>query len=290
MNYEKSVVKLSVQRRLIDLNHPLNLSDNESVSGSGVFIEKGLILTCYHVIKNALEILVYVYKNELDKIKIKAKVKHIFPDDDLAIIQLEDADVIYQLLDYDIITHNHNNVEVNTVGYPLGSDTLKVNRGVIAGFQDSLIQTDSPLNPGNSGGPLILNNKIVGINQSKHIDANNTGYVVPIFRFLIYWKLRRNELKIVNKKPLLLINCQCMNQGYNNFNFKTKIENGVMITEIGKESPIKNIKQNDILLKVNGNRVSYNGYIKFSFYPQKISIEDINLLFSIGDKITFTYY
>lgn len=290
MNYEKSVVKITVQRIVIDLNHPLNLFDNESVSGSGVFIEKGLILTCYHVIKDALEILVHVYKNELDKSKIKAKVKHIFPDDDLAIIRLEDDDVIYQLLDYDIITHNHNNVEVNTVGYPLGSDTLKVNRGVIAGFQDSLIQTDSPLNPGNSGGPLILNNKIIGINQSKHVDANNTGYVVPIFRFLIYWKLRRNELKMVNKKPSLLMNIQYMNQGYDKFNFKTKIKNGVMVTEIGKASPIKNIEQYDILLKINGNRISYNGYIKFPFYPQKICIEDLNLWFSVGDKINLTYY
>jgi hypothetical protein len=62
---------------------------------------------------------------------------------------------------------NDNENMVLVLGYPLDSNHLKTSKGILSGFQDSFFQTDETLNPGNSGGPLIWNNKIIGINVAK---------------------------------------------------------------------------------------------------------------------------
>ena len=150
--------------------------------------------------QNNLKIQVTVSKNS-ENIKVNANIKYIFPDDDLAIIELEDKETDYKVFDFYIIQEEKAlnlevnsvsplNLEVNTVGFPLNSSSIKINKGVISGFQDSNIQTDSELNPGNSGGPLLYKNKVIGINQSKMIGtASGTGYAIPIFRFYILYKL-----------------------------------------------------------------------------------------------------
>ena len=40
-----------------------------------------------------------------------------------------------------------------------GQENLKISQGVISGFQAHLLQTDTPINSGNSGGPLVILNE-----------------------------------------------------------------------------------------------------------------------------------
>lgn len=62
--------------------------------------------------------------------------------------------------------------EVVAIGYPLGLfDSASVTRGIMSAvrydlaYQSWVIQTDAPLNPGNSGGPLLLTDgTVAGIN------------------------------------------------------------------------------------------------------------------------------
>ena len=183
MNYENYVVYITVQKRDIDLDHPLNTFSNSQSSGTGFYIDKGLILTCYHVVQNSLEIIVNTYKNHTKK-KNKGIIKYIFPDDDLAVIELEDNDTTFELFDYYILSLKENNLEVNTIGFPLNSTSIKINKGVISGFQDSNIQTDSTLNPGNSGGPLIDNEGYVfGVNTGAKPVGQNFNISVGVNAF-----------------------------------------------------------------------------------------------------------
>lgn len=287
INYENYVVHITVQQKDIDLNHPLNSFGNSKSSGTGFYIDKGLILTCYHVVQNSLEITVFAKNKSNDIIKIKATVKYIFPDDDLAVIELDNQDIIYSIFDYYIMTTTEINKDVNTIGYPLNSRSLKVNRGVISGFQDSNIQTDSTLNPGNSGGPLILNNKVIGINQSKMSgEATNTGYAIPIFRFLILYKLKKDKLKLINYKPKFLFKYQKNQQKFNNFEY------GVRVSQFNDLSVFKKsgIAVNDLLLEINKNKIDSFGNIKFDFFPEKILLNDLSLWFTENDELLFTIY
>lgn len=286
MNFENYVVHIITQKKEDDLNHPLNEFNNSTLSGTGFYIGNGIILTCYHVVQNSLNILVETYNKNNEIFDNKASIKYIFPDDDLAVIEVENKNIIYNIFDYYILTEKINNLEVNTVGFPLNSTTLKINKGVISGYQDSNIQTDSTLNPGNSGGPLLYNNKVIGINQSKYDEASNTGYAIPIFRFLISYKLKNNELKLVNFKPTLLLKYQMNKQNFYNFTY------GVRISELHDKSIFHkyNICIDDIILEINGNKIDTEGKIKFSFFPEKINLNELIYWFTIGDKLSFTIY
>jgi serine protease Do len=82
---------------------------------------------------------------------------------------------------------------VIAVGNPLGlSNTLTT--GVISATNRTLtfrrgikstglIQTDAPINQGNSGGPLLnVKGELIGINTAIRADAQNIGFAVPIGR------------------------------------------------------------------------------------------------------------
>ena len=74
MNFENSVVKIICNIRKNDFSNPLNTFSIISGSGTGFFITKKLILTCFHVINGAHSIEI----NYKDKINISAKIKHIY--------------------------------------------------------------------------------------------------------------------------------------------------------------------------------------------------------------------
>lgn len=287
MNLENHIVHIITQKKDNDLNHPLNNFSSSKSSGTGFYIECGIILTCYHVVQNSLSIFVKTYNKQGEIFENKAKLKYLFPDDDLAVIEVENKDINFNVFDYHILTEKINNLEVNTVGFPLNSSTLKINKGVISGYQDSNIQTDSTLNHGNSGGPLLYQNKVIGINQSiLSGNASNTGYAIPIFRFLILYKLKKNDLQLINNKPTLLFRYQKNKQKFNNYSY------GVRISDIHEKSCLHkyNISIDDIILKINGHKVDSDGLIKFPFFPEKINIVDLRYWFTNGDKIVLTIY
>jgi hypothetical protein len=302
MNWENSVVKLNVTSQIIDYVHPLNSHTTDIFTGTGFFISNILILTCYHVIENAINIDV-LYKQT---ISINGKIKHIFPDDDLAIIELEKPIDDVKILELKDI-NNRQIGEVFTIGFPLDSTNIKITKGIISGYQDSLIQTDASINPGNSGGPLIISEentfKVIGINVSKMTgDVERTGFVVPIYRFKILQKKLElsEENPIVIKKPIIYWDFQCIIQDkfkeylfckHYNFINLLKENIGIRFTIINKSYYLaEKINVNEILLKICDKPVDNFGNIKFDFYPEKISINDIGLWFVEDDELDFLIY
>lgn len=299
MNWRKVVVKLNVKSKDIDYAHPLNIYGSDSYTGTGFFISNDTILTCYHVVENAINIEIIFNQT----INIQGKIKHIFPDDDLAIIQLEyplDNDSITILELKNIIKTNDEQVMV--VGFPLDSTNVKITKGIISGYQESLIQTDASLNSGNSGGPMVVeedgNYKIIGVNVSKITgDVDRVGYVVPIYRFMILQKKLLTK-EIVIKKPLLFLDYQYLvQQELRKYLFKHCEYNlinkniGVRFTLINENYYLnKYFKIDEILIAINSTFVDNLGNIKFDFYPEKISINDIGLWFVEDDELDFLIY
>jgi S1-C subfamily serine protease len=292
MNWENVVVKINVKSNEVDFNSPLNIRNIISSSGTGFFITKNLILTCYHVVKYALDIEI-IYKQT---ILLRGQIKYIFPDDDLAIVSLntfiEDANI----LDFKIINNKKKLNEVYTIGFPSGSDNIINTKGIISGFRQSKIQIDATLNSGNSGGPLVLNDNetwyYIGINVSKLTNAENTGFCIPIYRFIVSlnYILKHNIKDIIIYKPCCFFEYQNIKQEELKqekfINYPELIDKniGVIITILNKQSYLSryfNIE--DVLLSINDSIIDYNGYIKFDFYPDKISISNINLWFMMNN-------
>ena len=69
-------------------------------------------------------------------------------------------------------SHPDQGADVFTMGYPLNGDQPVITRGVVSGKRHDeqnrrwILQTDAPMNNGNSGGPLLdLQGKVVGVNS-----------------------------------------------------------------------------------------------------------------------------
>ncbi len=139
--------------------------------GSGFVIDpKGLIVTNYHVIKDADEISVKF--SDGSKLKV-VKVLGRDQKSDLALLQVEPEKPLVAVKFGDSVKMRIGDW-VMAIGNPFGlggSLTVGVisakKRDINAGLYDNFIQTDAAINRGNSGGPLFnMDGEVIGVNTA----------------------------------------------------------------------------------------------------------------------------
>jgi serine protease Do len=169
--------------------NPYRMSDRvEHVVGSGFIIDKsGLILTNSHVVFGKQLVVVTLD----DGTTAPAQVVGADPIFDVALVQIPKPQTELNVMEMGDSDQVRVGEEVVAIGNPLGLDQ-SLTRGVISainrflpetffGLQEPLLQMDTPLNPGNSGGPLVNRcGKAVGITTSLIPDAQNIGFSIPI--------------------------------------------------------------------------------------------------------------
>ena len=143
-------------------------------TGSGfVYDAEGHIVTNYHVVENAEELLVTL----ADGTVYEAEIVGEDPANDLAVIRIDASAALPRPLPVGDSDQLRVGQFVVAIGNPFGLDqTLTV--GVISalgrviespednGFIGEAIQTDAAINPGNSGGPLLdLQGRVIGVNS-----------------------------------------------------------------------------------------------------------------------------
>jgi len=190
----KNVFSITLKDKDVILKYYLTqlFTDDEiytkRTSGSGIFINKGTILTNFHVVENFQKITIAFQ----DKV-IPGKVIKFDDKLDIALIEIDSNSITnsqrLSFANYDIAIGK----PVYACGFPLlttmGKE-LKITSGIISsltGFNDDnkYLQTTAPIDPGNSGGPLIdENGNIIGIVSAKHSAGTNVGYALKI-KFLI---------------------------------------------------------------------------------------------------------
>jgi S1-C subfamily serine protease len=154
-------------------------------SGSGVAITPdGYILTNSHVVQGAAGLAVAL----TDGHSVEASLVGQDPATDLALIHAHGVTMPHAILAGD--TAPRVGQLVIAMGNPLGFDA-SVSTGVISALGralrsqqgrliESVIQHTAPLNPGNSGGPLLNSHgRIVGINTAIIANAQGIGFAVP---------------------------------------------------------------------------------------------------------------
>jgi serine protease Do len=150
--------------------------------GSGVIIDAaGVILTNYHVVREAAENTgeAAVQLHDGRQFRIAAVKGDRLTD--LAVIKLKDAVglPVAQLGDSDALKVGD---WVLAVGNPFGLEATVTagiisakGRGLGVSPREDFLQTDTPINPGNSGGPLVnLRGNVIGINTA--ISSTTGGY------------------------------------------------------------------------------------------------------------------
>ena len=183
-----SAVKIHVTQRPPDFTRPWTKSTALKTSGSGAIIEGKRILTNWHVVEYASQIFVQ-FDQTSDK--TPARVVATAPGMDLAVLELEDAAAL-DGRPFLPIADSLPDVRstVNVYGYPIGGEDMSVTSGIISRIDftrysnDAVgvrIQVDAALNPGNSGGPAVIDGQIAGLVFSKINQAEDGSFVASIF-------------------------------------------------------------------------------------------------------------
>lgn len=153
-------------------------------SGTGIVLnDEGLILTNNHVISEGTSITVSPGKSS--SITRTASVVGTDPNSDLALIKVNPTGMGLQPLKL----VSSSSVQVGDPVYALGNPyglTETLTKGIVSALEreisapdgatiKNVIQTDAPLNPGNSGGPLLnAEGDVIGVNSQIASDAART--------------------------------------------------------------------------------------------------------------------
>lgn len=162
-----------------------------STEGSGTAFainNEGYIATNYHVIEGANRILIKGVFGDLSK-AYEASVQVVDTQHDLAILRIIDSNFTgFGHPPYELEASAQDvGSSVYALGYPLRAtmgDEIKLTDGIISaksGFNGDIssYQISVPIQPGNSGGPLINEQgNIIGITSAVHTGAQNVNYAI----------------------------------------------------------------------------------------------------------------
>jgi S1-C subfamily serine protease len=168
-------------------------AEQQRALGSGFVIDKaGYIVTNYHVIAGAKSVEVSFSNNE----SMKARIVGSDPSTDLAVLKVNTKSRALTPL----VLGDSDTVQVGdsvvAIGNPFGL-ARTVTAGIVSALQrpiqapngytiDHVIQTDAPINRGNSGGPLIgARGEVIGVNSQLQTGGSGEqgnigiGFAIP---------------------------------------------------------------------------------------------------------------
>lgn len=247
------------------------MTDN-LVFGTGVIYRSdGYIVTNAHVVKE-MESIVVVLSNSKP---YKARLKAIDEKLDLATIKIDKGGLTPATFgDIKKVTVGQ---EVVAIGTPLSfSLRNSATRGIVSGMnrvaggEYRFIQSDTAINGGNSGGPLVdMQGQVIGINSVKFMGYGVEGLSFSIPIDTVQYAIKHFEKFGKIKRPYLGINfSESIAAQYG----LPTYEEGINIQDIDEGSPAENydLSVEDKLLAVNGVKVNtiidYNEEMK-KYYP-----------------------
>jgi len=226
--------------------------------GSGFIIDQqGDIVTNNHVIDGASKVQVKLQ----DGRKFDAKVVGSDPLTDVALLKINADKPLPYVSFGDSAKMRPGNV-VLAIGNPFGlGGTVTAgivsarNRDINAGPYDDFIQTDAPINRGNSGGPLFnTNGDVIGVNTAIYSPSGGSvgiGFAIPA--------------KIVNNVVAQLKDHGNVKRGWLGVKIQAvspeiaqviglKAAKGALISEVTADSPAARagLHQGDVILAYNG--------------------------------------
>jgi serine protease Do len=236
--------------------------DTPSASlGSGFIVSSdGYILTNAHVVDGANVVTVKL----TDKREYKAKVVGADKQSDVAVLKIDASN----LPTVKIGDPRQSKVGqwVVAIGSPYGFDNT-VTSGIISAKSRSLpnenytpfIQTDVPVNPGNSGGPLFnLQGEVIGINSM--IYSQTGGFQGLSFAIPINEAIKVKDDLVATghvSRGRLGVAVQSMNQTLAD-SFGMKTPQGALVSSVDASGPAAKagLQPGDVILSVNGSPVS----------------------------------
>lgn len=199
-----SVVSINVVTRTTSDSFFGPQSTNQAAAGTGIIISKdGVIMTNRHVVPAGTTKVSVTLSDgtQYDNVEVLGRT-NISDSLDVAFVKIKDlkGKALTSAVIGDSSAMNVGD-SVVAIGNALGEFQNTVTSGIISGFgrqvqaggsngysattdtEDlgNLIQTDTAINEGNSGGPLVnLNGQVIGMNTAIASNAENIGFAIPV--------------------------------------------------------------------------------------------------------------
>ena len=263
-----------------------------AVSGSGFVISSNAtssyIVTNYHVINNVQDIKVFFANGD----SYDATLVGGEEDNDIAVLRIEVGNLqTVTLGDSDALNVGEN---VYAIGNPLGELTFTFTGGYVSakdrsvtmsdGTVMNMIQTDTAINNGNSGGPLFNEyGQVIGIVSAKLSGSSNSeatveglGFAIPIndVRDMITSII---ENGYVTGKPSMGILLDDVPQAAQQYGVPAGAEVRAILDGSGADNG--GLQVGDIITAVNGTEVSGSSDLQSAVSE-----------FSAGDTVTLSIY
>ena len=242
-------------------------------AGTGFIVSSdGLILTNKHVVSDKeAEYVVIMTDNK----EYNAKVLARDPVQDLAIMKIEGGNS-FKPLKLGSVDDIQIGQTVIAIGNALGRFQNTVSVGVISGLGrtivatgpdfaterlEDIIQTDTAINRGNSGGPLInLKGEVVGINTAVSTEGENIGFAISIDKA----KRSIEQVKTLGRisYPYMGVRYIILNKEISKAR-DIEVDYGALI--VGDDEPAvvdgspaqkAGIKEGDVILEINGEKIT----------------------------------
>jgi S1-C subfamily serine protease len=256
-----SVIKVTASVRYPNPLKPWTKGDPVEIVGTGVIIEGNRILTNSHLVLYAAEINV---QGRPGDDKVEAKVAGTATDLDLALLTLKDDDFFKKrpaLVRSPKMPKIQDNVVV--YGFPVGGSDLSVTKGVVSRINQSVIQISAAVNPGNSGGPAVVDDKMIGLVFGQLSGAENIGYIIPnedVEYFLQHTKDGRYE-----GKPVEAAGTDFQRLDNDALRRMLKIDKstrGLLIHPPPRHAADYAFKEFDVLMKIGDHEIDNDGMVR----------------------------
>ncbi len=276
--------------------------------GTGFFIRSdGYIATNYHVVENKTSIQVTLYSGK----SAMAQLIDYSAADDLAVLKIEGRDYpAVTVGDSDALRVGELAV---AIGNPSGTNaSWTTTHGIISALdrevtvegtgtveEMTMIQTDAPVNPGNSGGPLCNSRgEVIGIVTRKLSEYEGIGLAIPINGAMKILNVIVEtgsadgiESTISKVRPTIGINVTDVKQGGKYYDSRgreyTAEKTGILIGSVQTGGAAYGILQaGDIIIAIDGEAVEDQEDLKEILYRHKVGDEIAITVWRFGESAT----
>ena len=305
---ETQVLRIFATKNSGYYHKPWKSPDFASLKASGFFFkaektfpgQKGLILTNAHAVSMAQSIKV---SNGREKRRYEVKLLSVFDSADFAVLQMEPEDLkIYESRNGEIVPLEFGDSDLLRVGdkvlgwgYPLGGERIsKSEQGEIsrievsryAHSQDSwlMVQASLQQNRGNSGGPVLKDDKVVGISFQGMTQGDRINYFIPINLVEHLMPFLSDQKKVPRWRMFI----QYMFPRLNDYYELGPEQGGVLLAYIIPGGGPYNfgLRSKDILLEIDGHKIDNFGEISFKTLGQKIHFFEVLNRKVVGDPLS----
>jgi S1-C subfamily serine protease len=267
-------------------------------TGSGFVIDKsGDILTNAHVVEGATKVTVDLGEKTYD-----AKIVGRDTSSDLALLKIDAGNKSLRPLALGNSSQVRVGDPVVAIGNPFGLERT-VTAGIVSALQrkieapngftiENVIQTDAPVNPGNSGGPLIDGRgRVIGVN-SQIATAGGGGNIGIAFAVPINTaKKIATQLKekgAVEHAYLGITGVSITSEMSQSLNLPT--DEGVLIQRVTGPAKKAGVRGGDTQVTLGGNTIVLGGDVLTAIDGKKVkSMEDVISIVDSkkpGDEVT----